>query len=139
MFNRVTGWINSIEDLGDNGIFCFGSNLSGRHGKGAAAFAKKLGAKNGQAIGLQGRTYAIPTVNAKITKSLSLATISVYVDEFIEFAKTHKELNFYVSEIACGLAGYRVEQIAPMFIEAMDIDNIALPQSFWDLLNDTYK
>lgn len=96
-------------------IFVFGSNLAGRHGKGAALYARqKHGAIYGQGIGLQGEAYGIPTKDEKI-KTLPLYRIKEYVDQFIQFAKDHPELMFYVSPVGCGLAGYIPYQIAPLF------------------------
>lgn len=96
-------------------IFVFGSNLAGRHGKGAALYARqKHGAIYGQGVGLQGESYGIPTKDEKI-KTLPLERIKPYVDQFIEFAETHPEMMFFVCPVGCGLAGYVPEQIAPMF------------------------
>lgn len=131
--NRVTPW---IRELADNEIFVFGSNTSGRHGKGAAKQAMRWGAKYGQATGLQGRTYGIPTVNAGITNKLSLSKIQGFVDDFIDFAVHHPSLTFLVTEIGCGLAGWDVKDIAPMFAKAKDINNIWLPSSFWKILKE---
>ena len=96
-------------------IFVFGSNLAGRHGRGAAKHAlSKCGAIYGQGKGLQGNSYAIPTKDEKL-KSLSLTEIKKYVEEFIGFAKLNPENNFNVTRIGCGLAGYSDEDIAPLF------------------------
>ena len=49
--------------LENNQIFVFGSNEHGRHGGGAAHTAViKFGAIMGQGEGLQGQSYAIPTM-----------------------------------------------------------------------------
>lgn len=99
-------------------IFVFGSNLAGRHGKGAALEARqKHGAVYGQGEGLQGDSYAIPTKDARLN-SLPLESIASYVAKFIDFARQHPDLRFFVTEIGCGLAGYTREQIAPMFVAA---------------------
>lgn len=96
-------------------IFVFGSNLSGVHGAGAAAFAvKNHGAVYGKGIGLQGESYAIPTKDHYI-RTLPLRKIWNYVCQFIQFAKEHPELTFKVTRVGCGLAGYTDEDIAPMF------------------------
>ena len=136
---RITGWIETIDDLGRNGIFVFGSNLSGIHGKGAAKTAKKWGAKNGIGEGLQGSTYALPTVKEKIRGPLSLTQIQKHVDTFIKFAKDCMIYQFYVTEIGCNLAGYTPKDIAPLFKEAINVQNISLPQSFWDILLKDYQ
>jgi hypothetical protein len=130
---RVTE--DRIIKLNPNEIFVFGSNTSGRHSKGAARTAMGWGAKFGQAEGLQGRTYGIPTVNASVTQKLSLEKIAKYVDTFIEFAISNPSLTFLVTEIGCGLAGHIVNNIAPLFKKAIEIDNIHLPKKFWRILN----
>ena len=124
---------DNITELPANTVFVFGSNLSGRHGKGAAKLALTWGAKWGQASGLQGRTYGIPTKNASITRTLSINEIKPFVDEFIRFAK-ESDLTFYVTEIGCGLAGYKPKDIAPLFINAVLVENIYLPSRFWHKL-----
>ena len=122
-----------IENLEKNDIFVFGSNLSGFHGGGAAALAMKWGAIWGQGVGLHGQTYAIPTMQGGIE------TIKPYIDDFLSFANSHSELKFLVTEIGCGIAGFTVKEIAPLFKAAIDenIENIYLPKSFYaELLND---
>jgi len=122
---------DNITELGPNEIFVFGSNLSGRHGKGAARTARKMfGAIYGQAYGLQGKSFAIPTVDAKIKDKLPIEAIDTYVSAFIAFAVNHPALTFYVTEIGCGLAGHKVEDIAPLFKYAQNVENIILPLRF---------
>lgn len=111
-----------------NSIFVFGSNLEGRHGKGAALEAvKNHGAVYGQAYGLQGSSYAIPTKSTPYL-SLSLHQIRENVEYFLIFAKQNPQLFFKVTPIGCGLAGYSPKQIAPMFIG--HTDNVQLPEEF---------
>ena len=118
-----------ITELKDNEIFVFGSNLEGRHGGGAALLAyRKWGAVWGHGVGLQGQCYGIPTMHGGPEK------IKPYVDEFIEFARNHKELNFLVTEIGCGIAGFSTEDIAPLFVRAIDVENIYLPKRFVDII-----
>ena len=118
-----------IRELAPNEIFVFGSNLGGFHGGGAARAAMSLfGAMWGQGVGLQGQSYAIPTMQGGVE------TIKPYVDEFIEFARSNPELYFYVTRIGCGIAGFADEDIAPLFREALPLDNVALPKSFYDIL-----
>ncbi len=113
-----------ITELAENEIFVFGSNLQGMHHGGAARLALKWGAVMGQGVGLQGQTYAIPTMSG------SVDSIKPYVDEFIAFAQSHGELKFLVTEIGCGIAGYTPQDIAPLFKEALGVDNIYLPWRF---------
>lgn len=118
-----------IKTLSENEIFVFGSNLAGMHGGGAAFAAfRHFGAIMGQGVGLQGQSYAIPTMQGGVE------TIKPYVDEFIAFARQHQELRFLVTRIGCGIAGFTDQQIAPLFVEALDEPNIALPKSFVDVL-----
>jgi hypothetical protein len=126
----------NINSLSEGQIFVFGSNLSGRHGKGAAKTALGWGAKWGQAKGLQGRTYGIPTKNSTITRTLSVREIEPYVTEFIEFAKANQQMTFLVTEIGCGLAGLKPKDIAPLFKEAVNVFNVHLPSRFWHKLNE---
>lgn len=96
-------------------IFVFGSNLAGKHGKGAALFAKRHhGAIYGQGEGLQGQSYAIPTKD-RCLRPLPLTTIEHHVTIFLLFAAAHPELTFQVTRIGCGLAGYTDRDIAPFF------------------------
>lgn len=125
---------NNIQSLKPNEIFVFGSNVKGIHGKGAALDAiQKFGAKWGGGYGLQGQSFAIPTKSTPY-KSLSIDEIKVYVDQFVEFAKENKHLIFMVTEIGCGLANFKVEQIAPLFKNAIDLENVYLPERFVKVL-----
>jgi len=120
---------NRITQLAANEVFVFGSNLQGHHYGGAARIAnEKFGAIFGQGVGLQGQSYAIPTMQGGVE------TIRPYVDEFIEFAKQHPELIFYVTRIGCGIAGFQDSEIAPLFTAAVGMENDALPQSFMDVI-----
>lgn len=96
-------------------IFVFGSNLAGRHGKGAALYARQNhGAVYGVGVGPTGSAYAIPTKDEHI-RTLPLDRIEQYVADFISYAKANLDLTFQVTRIGCGLAGYMDHQIAPMF------------------------
>ena len=125
---------DDIKKLEQGQIFVFGSNLSGRHGKGAAKTAMGWGAKWGQVAGLQGRTYGIPTKDASIRRTLTIEEIKPFVDDFIKFAKSRKDLIFLVTEVGCGLAGLKPKDVAPLFEEAIDVENIYLPERFWHKL-----
>ena len=117
-----------ISELRPDEVFVFGSNLAGMHGGGAAWVAfRKFGAVMGQGVGLQGQSYAIPTMQGGVE------TIAPYVDDFIAFAKEHPERFFYVTRIGCGIAGFRDSQIAPLFADAVDVPNICLPDTFKNL------
>ena len=119
-------WINSLEQ---NEIFVFGSNLQGMHGGGAARVAlEQFGAVWGEGTGLQGQSYAIPTMHGGVD------VIAPYVNDFIAFAKEHPELKFLVTEIGCGIAGFRASEMAPLFKEALEVENVYLPERFVEVL-----
>lgn len=118
-----------ICELKENEIFVFGSNLEGRHGGGAASVAyRKFGAEWGRGVGLAGQSYAIPTMQGGVE------TIAPYVDDFIGFACNHRKQKFYVTRIGCGIAGFRDEEIAPLFRNAIGEENIILPETFYKIL-----
>lgn len=119
-----------IDKLRADEIFVFGSNLAGMHAGGAARLAwQKFGAVWGQGVGLQGQSYAIPTMQGGVE------TIRPYVEEFVGFAKRHPQLRFLVTEIGCGIAGFTPREIAPLFEAARMVENICLPERFWQVLN----
>ena len=124
---RITPrWIDSLKE---NEIFVFGSNLAGMHGGGAARIARlHFGAVMGKGVGLQGQSYAIPTMQGGVE------TIRPYVNDFLDFTKHHPEMQFLVTPIGCGIAGFEAEDIAPLFEEAKQIKNISLPESFWEVI-----
>ena len=114
-----------ITELHKDEVFVFGSNLEGMHGGGAAYIAfKKFGAVMGCGVGHRGHSYAIPTMQGGVE------TIQPYVDEFIEYARQHPDIFFYVTRIGCGIAGFKDKEIAPLFSAARGIENICLPKSF---------
>ena len=118
-----------ITELGEDDIFVFGSNLAGNHAGGAARIARqKFGAIPGQGVGLQGQSYAIPTMQGGVE------TIKPYVDDFIEFASNCDQNTFYVTRIGCGIAGFSDEEIAPLFRDALKLYNVRLPESFVRIL-----
>lgn len=120
-----------ISWLKSNEVFVFGSNFAGCHGGGAARTAwSKFGAVWGQGVGLYGQSYAIPTMQGNVE------TIKPYVDEFIDFAKAHPDLKFYVTCLYCGFEGYAIPMIASLFRDALKIVNIILPQEYAETLID---
>lgn len=119
-----------ITHLEPNQVFVFGSNIGGRHGAGAAKQALGFGAKFGQGIGLAGQTYAIPTKDRSISRTLTVEEISPHVDRFCEVAQARPDLQFLVTEIGCGLAGYKPKHIAPLFEAASKLPNVLLPARF---------
>lgn len=114
-----------ISQLADNEVFVFGSNLAGMHGGGAARVAhQRFGAVMGQGVGLQGQSYAIPTMQGGVE------TIRPYADEFIRFAAEHPDMKFLVTPIGCGIAGFTAREMGPLFAAAVEVDNIILPLEF---------
>lgn len=117
-----------IAELGENEIFVFGSNIQGAHGGGAAWYAHKaFGAEWGVGEGLTGRTYALPTMEGE-------ASLKNAVDHFIACAKQHPELTFLVTAVGCGIAGYTPQQVAPLFKEAAQLENVYLPKVFTQII-----
>lgn len=124
MEKRITP--DFITTLAPNEIFVFGSNLQGIHAGGAARMAHQyFGAEMGKGVGIQGQSYAIPTMQGGVE------TIRPYVDAFIVYAAQHPAQNFLVTPIGCGIAGFCAEDIAPLFEKAKDVENIFLPEDFW--------
>lgn len=124
----------NITHLGPDDIFVFGSNLQGMHSGGAARVAyDKFGAVWGQGVGVQGQSYAIPTMQGGVE------TIKPYVDEFINLAREWDQNTFYVTRIGCGIAGFTDEEIAPLFDKAYDLYNVRLPKSFAEIIERNRK
>ena len=137
MKNRTTK--SNITKLTKNQIFVFGSNKDGNHAGGAAKLAlEKFGAISGCAYGLQGKSYAINTMSG-------MDEIKQGIANLISHANGNPDSILLVTEIGCGIAGFKSEQIAPLFEAAKDVENIHLPESFWSVLNEkeikliTYK
>lgn len=121
--DRITP--SQVNVLEDGEVFVFGSNSQGAHMGGAARVAmEKFGAVWGQGEGLQGRSYAIPTMGG-------LGSLEEAVMRFKGFAEKHPGLKFFVTAIGCGIAGYKPERIAPFFFGAAHLRNVYLPLSFW--------
>lgn len=123
---RVTP--RAINQVKANEVFVFGSNPQGYHNGGAAAFAMRhCGAQWGIGEGLQGCSYAIPTTG-------DLTLLRQAIERFIVFAQSNYNLHFLVTAIGCGNAGYTPEQIAPLFLKCVELENVSLPEEFWAVL-----
>lgn len=121
----------NITELEPDDIFVFGSNLEGMHLGGAARTAvEKFGAIMGQGVGIQGQSYAIPTMQGGVD------TIKPYVDQFIDLAREWDQNTFYVTRIGCGIAGFRDEEIAPLFRDALSLYNVRLPRRWVEILQN---
>lgn len=112
-------------------IFVFGSNLAGRHGAGAAKYAREyFGAEYGVGIGRTGYAYAIPTKDY-VLKTLTLNAIERHIADFIQYAKANPDDEFILTPIGCGLAGYRRDQIKPLIEKYSPSSNVIYTDS-WD-------
>lgn len=110
---------DNITELSKCEIFVFGSNLQGLHNGGAARTAyEKFGAEWGVGVGRTGQCYAIPTMHG------DLKDIKPYVDDFVEYARTHPNNRFLVTRVGCGIAGFTDEEMAPLFKEAWKLPNV---------------
>lgn len=127
-----------IESLKEREIFVFGSNIQGEHVGGAAYIAwKQFGADYGKGFGLEENSYAIPTCirlyenGKRFTKPFaSVEQIKPFVEVFINDAKRCDHLTFYVTKIGCGIAGFKVSEIAELFRPCLELDNVILPEEF---------
>ena len=118
-----------ISTLQPDEIFVFGSNLKGMHGGGAARLAHaRFGAVWGQGTGLQGQSYAIPTMHGGVE------AIRPYVDEFTAFARECDQNTFLVTRIGCGIAGFKPAEMAPLFADAYPLYNVRLPRDFVEVI-----
>lgn len=117
-------------------VFCFGSNLQGTHGDGAAKeAAKHWGAKRGIGEGRTGMAYALPTKETPY-RTRSLKSIRVSVSRFLDYARSNPDLTFLVTKIGCGYAGYRDDDMAPMFVDSPE--NCILPTD-WKVFQNSHK
>ncbi len=120
---------NNIKELTPDEIIVFGSNSMGHHAGGLAKYCHaNLGAEWGIGYGRTGQCYAINTMDG-------LNVIRTQIGLFIDYAKDHPELTFLVTEIGTGIAGFKPEDIAPLFKDCPDIENIHLPETFWKIIN----
>ena len=126
-----------IDTLLPNQVFVFGSNALGYHTGGASGMARKrFGAVWGQLEGIQGQSYAIPV---DFGKGNVAPDIQPYVDRFISYAKSHPENHFLVTRVGCGIAGFTDQEMANYFREALSMNNVSLPRSFVNALQNNGK
>jgi hypothetical protein len=126
---------NNIQSLLPNQVFVYGDNEAGIHGAGAAKIAyEKFGAKWGQ-YRFNGQAYGIPTKSAGF-RVLTIPEIKLHVDTFLLFVKDRPDLEFLLTEVGCGFSGFKPEDIAPLFYEAINLPNLAFPQRFIDVLQN---
>lgn len=121
---------NQIRTLDSNEIFVFGSNAKGMHGGGAARAAVNLfGAIWGQGHGLQGQSYAIDSMSG-------IEPLKKDIADFVAFARQHSEMRFLVTRIGCGIAGYKASEMAPLFKDCAELENVTLPEDFWRAIEE---
>lgn len=130
----------NITSLKDYEVFVFGSNTAGRHGAGAAKTAvEKFGAIYGKGVGLQGQSYAIPTLDYSRIESdekdysldkSSLIDIQNHVKDLCDFARKNYNLKFYMTKIGVGLADFSMDEIQRVFLSCDIPVNIVLPKEF---------
>ena len=131
---RITPF--EVEDLQPNEIFVFGSNEAGIHGAGAARLAyERFGARLGQGFGLIGQSFALPTKDWSVGM-LELDVIEFYVNRFEECVRINQHFKFMITRIGCGLAGYHAEDIAPLFKNFIELENVYLPEEFIEIINN---
>ena len=120
----------NISKLKQNEVFVFGSNKAGNHVGGAARVAvEKFGAIMGHGEGLQGQSYAIPTLDEQMDK-VSTEELTRSVRRFADYTRYNTDKVFYVTKIGCGIAGFSVEEIVEVFKSVSFGDNVVLPQEF---------
>ena len=118
-------------------VFVFGSNLAGRHGLGAAKYARnKLGAEYGVGEGMTGQCYALPTKDHNI-KTRPLKDIGNSITTFLECAVVYPDKLFKVTPIGCGLAGYKVHEIRALFLERTIPDNVIFSKEWFQPYKET--
>ena len=117
-----------ITELPENTIFVFGSNLAGQHDNGAARIAAQyFAAVKGVGRGWAGQSFAIPTLNEHL-QQMPLSQIAHYVNDFKIYAQNHQKMKYFLTALGCGIAGYKVSEIAPLFKGIHS--NVIFPESF---------
>lgn len=124
-----------IKNLPEDTIFVFGSNLAGTHAGGAAKIAlNHFGAIKGVGRGWAGQSFAIPTMNEHL-QQMPLSQIEHYIDDFKIYTKNHLKTKYFLTSVGCGVAGYKIEEIAPMFKGISH--NVIFPASFRPFVEST--
>ena len=124
-----------IKNLPDDTIFVFGSNMAGTHQGGAAKTALlHFGATKGVGRGWAGQSFAIPTMNEHL-QQMPLSQIQHYIEDFKIYTKNHPKMKYFITAVGCGVAGYKVEEIAPMFKGISR--NVIFPVSFRPFVEKT--
>lgn len=123
-----------IEQLPDDQVFVFGSNLAGNHRKGAAKTAlDKFGAMQGVGRGWSGQSFAIPTQNEHL-QAMPIHQVEHYIKDFKIYTKNHPKFIYFITAIGCGSTGFHAKDIAPLFQDISD--NVILPIRFKEFLGN---
>ena len=108
-------------------VFVFGSNLAGRHGKGAALeAARHWGAEYGVGEGRTGNAYALPTKDESL-RTLSEGRIRGAFGRFYGYAAQHPNTQFLLTPAGSGLAGLTLETVRDL----ADIKRGRVPRNIW--------
>ena len=119
---------NMITSLKPNQVFVFGSNLGGNHAGGAAKQAlEQFRAIQGQGEGLQGQSYAFPTLGYDMEK-LSYGDLYRSRDNLYNCCNTNRDKEFLLTKVGCGIAGYEESSIKSLFINTPP--NLVLPDDW---------
>jgi hypothetical protein len=122
--------------MGPKDIFIFGSNTLGVHGSGAAFFAKAhFGAVYGVGEGLEGNSYAFPTLNGDRTGGelklfqRSYAELAQSASTLHTVVENRQDLVFWLTAVGCGLACYSPAYMRTFF-EWMELPNLIKPKGW---------
>ena len=128
MKKRITP--ENIQELGENQVFVFGSNMNGNHAGGAARLAvEKFGAIMGKSEGIQGQSYAIPTLDKDMQKVTEKELMDALAN-LRHYATEHPEKEFLLTAIGTGIAGFDPNYMAYMVLRAKLPDNVTMPKEF---------
>lgn len=113
---------DNITSLPENSVFVFGSNATGAHAGGAARTAhEKFGYPMGKSTGLIGQAYGIDTMGSTICMLRDITY-------FLETAKSLPAITFYLTKVACGIAGRDESEVMPLFADAPS--NVIKPEGW---------
>lgn len=139
MVGFYTGELQKELFIDTMNVFVFGSNEAGRHGAGAAKFAREyIGYPYYEYDGQIGNAYGIPTKDAWIG-TLPIEAISKYVLKFLNHVHNNQQYVYYLTPIGCGLAGYKHEDIAPLFIQGLQLPNLMMPDEWRVIYEGIYQ
>jgi hypothetical protein len=129
--DRITP--DEILSLKDNEIYVFPTTLCGKHSNIYSVLAQlRFGARYGKAFGIQGKTFAIPTIDKDMKERLPISRIKHFIDKFYDEAEAHHRIIYYVVGFGNGgIGSWPVRAIAPLFESLSKLDNVYLPIAIW--------